>query len=67
MPHVRITLIGDDGEHDPEIYEEIRTAHPERIEAIWIRRVHPDPERPKLAHQRDLAVLLDSHCCMPQD
>jgi phosphatidate phosphatase APP1 len=67
VPHARFTLIGDDGEHDPEIYEEIRKAHPERIEAIWIRRVHPDPERPKLAGQGDLAVLLDGHCCAAQD
>ena len=67
VPHVRFTLIGDDGEHDPEIYDEIRQRNPERIEAIWIRRVHPDPERPKPAGQGDLAVLLDGHCCMPQD
>jgi phosphatidate phosphatase APP1 len=67
VPHARFTLIGDDGEHDPEIYEEIRDAHAERIEAIWIRRVHTDPERPKLAGQGDLAVLLDGHCCAAQD
>jgi phosphatidate phosphatase APP1 len=67
VAHARFTLIGDDGEHDPEIYEEIRKAHPERIEAIWIRRVHPDPERPKLAGQGDLAVLLDGHCCAARD
>jgi phosphatidate phosphatase APP1 len=64
VPHARFTLIGDDGEHDPEIYEEIRDAHAERIEAIWIRRVHTDPERPKLAGQGDLAVLLAGSCCL---
>lgn len=65
VPHSRFTLIGDDGEHDPEIYEEIRRLYPERIEAIWIRRVHPDPERPQLAGQGDLAALLDGSCCQP--
>jgi phosphatidate phosphatase APP1 len=67
VPHARFTLIGDDGERDPEIYEEIRRLHPDRIEAIWIRRVNPDPVRPKLADQGDLAVLLARGCCVPQD
>ncbi|HSD73611.1 MAG TPA: phosphatase domain-containing protein [Steroidobacteraceae bacterium] len=67
VPHARFTLIGDDGEHDPEIYDEIRRLHPDRIEAIWIRRVKPESARPKLDGQGDLAVLLEGHCCMPQD
>jgi phosphatidate phosphatase APP1 len=67
VPHAGFTLIGDDGEHDPEIYDEIRSLHPGRIEAIWIRRVHPDPERAQFAEQGDLAVLLDGHCCMPEN
>ncbi len=67
VPHARFTLIGDDGERDPEIYGEIRRFHPDRIEAVWIRRVNPDPRRPKLADQGDLAMLLQPHCCVPQD
>lgn len=67
VPHARFTLIGDDGERDPEIYEEIRRLHPARIEAVWIRRVHPDPARPRPADQGDLAVLLARGCCVPQD
>jgi phosphatidate phosphatase APP1 len=57
-PHVRYTLIGDDAERDPEIYDEVRRLYPERVEAIWIRRVHPDAERPRLAGQADLDELL---------
>jgi phosphatidate phosphatase APP1 len=58
VPQVRFTLIGDDGERDPEIYDGIRNRYPERIDAIWIRRVNPDPERPKFADQGDLESLL---------
>jgi phosphatidate phosphatase APP1 len=67
VPHVRFTLIGDDSESDPEIYDEIRTLHPGRIEAIWIRRVHPARERAKLADQGDLAELLNGPCCVAHD
>lgn len=38
-------LIGDSGQHDPEIYTRIVEAHPERIEAIYIRRVDDKPGR----------------------
>ncbi len=55
---VRFVLVGDDGEHDPEVYDWIRRHHPDRIEAIWIRQVNPDPKRPRLPAQRDLAEVL---------
>ena len=58
LPHIRFTLIGDDGEHDPEIYDALRTRYPDRVEAIWIRRVHPDPNRVRLENQGDLDDLL---------
>lgn len=38
-------LIGDSGQHDPEVYTEIVKAHPERVRAIYIRKVDNDPER----------------------
>ena len=60
LPRVRFTLIGDDGERDPEIYDEIRKLHPERIEAIWIRRVNPAPEGATPADQGNLQELLDA-------
>jgi phosphatidate phosphatase APP1 len=39
-------LIGDSGEADPEIYHEIVHRYPERILAVYIRKISPDLERP---------------------
>ena len=35
-------LIGDSGQHDPEIYETIVAEHPDRVRAIYIRDVGDD-------------------------
>lgn len=58
LPHVQFTLIGDDGERDPEIYQDVRERHPGRVEAIWIRRVNPNRNRPVFPAQGDLQELL---------
>lgn len=58
FPETRFALFGDDGEQDPEIYAELQEAFPEQIEGVWIRRVHPDPERARFAGQADLRELL---------
>lgn len=58
LPQVRFTLFGDDGEYDPEIYDALRRRYPDRVEAIWIRRVHPDPKRVRIEGQGDLKELL---------
>lgn len=39
-PKLSFILIGDSGEHDPDIYLEIAEAHPERILAIYLRSVN---------------------------
>jgi phosphatidate phosphatase APP1 len=39
-PNLKFILIGDSGEHDPVIYLEIAEAYPERIAAIYLRRVN---------------------------
>ena len=39
-PELPFILIGDSGEHDPDIYIEIAEAHPERILAIYMRSVN---------------------------
>jgi phosphatidate phosphatase APP1 len=57
-PRRRFTLLGDDGEADPEIYDEIRRRHPDRVAAIWIRRVNPTPNRARIDGQGDVAELL---------
>jgi phosphatidate phosphatase APP1 len=59
LPNVRFVLVGDDGERDPEIYDWVRKRYPDRVEAIWIRRVHPDPQRARPEGQRDLAELIE--------
>ncbi len=38
-------LIGDSGQHDPEIYTQVVREHPGRVLAIYIRNVRRDPER----------------------
>ncbi|CAI9413585.1 App1 family protein [Nocardioides sp. T2.26MG-1] len=42
-PQLAFVLIGDSGEHDPEIYADIVRAHPGRIRAVYIREVRLDP------------------------
>lgn len=55
-PGVRFTLVGDDGERDPECYAALQASHPERIHEVWIRPVHPDPARPRFAGQQRLVL-----------
>ncbi len=38
-------LIGDSGQHDPEIYLQVVREHPGRVLAIYIRNVSRDPNR----------------------
>jgi phosphatidate phosphatase APP1 len=38
-PELKFILIGDSGEHDPEIYSEVVRTHPDRVRAIYIRSV----------------------------
>lgn len=37
-PQLRLVLIGDSGQEDPEIYADIAREHPSRVAAIYIRR-----------------------------
>ncbi|MGR6964503.1 App1 family protein [Geodermatophilus sp. URMC 61] len=41
LPRVRWVLVGDDGEHDPEIYRDFARSHPEHVAAIALRTVAP--------------------------
>ncbi len=43
-PALPFVLLGDSGQQDPEIYQEVVARHPGRIRAIYIRDVTP-PER----------------------
>ena len=42
-PDLQFVLIGDSGQHDPEIYADVARRHPGRILAIYIREVRLDP------------------------
>lgn len=41
FPHIRWLLVGDDGQHDPEIYAEFARSHPAQTAAIAIRQLSP--------------------------
>jgi phosphatidate phosphatase APP1 len=44
-PALPFVLIGDSGEADPEIYAAVVRRHPDRIRAVYIRSVDPNPRR----------------------
>ena len=39
FPSIRWLLVGDDGQHDPEIYADFANAHPDRVRAIALREL----------------------------
>lgn len=41
FPQIRWLLVGDDGQHDPMIYDEVAREHPRHIAAIAIRELSP--------------------------
>ncbi|HEX8619195.1 MAG TPA: phosphatase domain-containing protein [Thermoanaerobaculia bacterium] len=41
-PELKFVLIGDSGQHDPEIYLRVIQSHPNRVLAAFIRDVTPD-------------------------
>jgi phosphatidate phosphatase APP1 len=42
-PGLRFVLLGDSGEHDPQIYADLVRSHPGRVIAVYIREVRLDP------------------------
>ena len=40
-PELKFILVGDSGQHDPEIYRQVVEQHPHRILAVYIRDVTP--------------------------
>ena len=41
FPQIKWLLIGDDGQHDPELYAEFARSHPDNVAAVAIRRLSP--------------------------
>ncbi|MEJ5887212.1 phosphatase domain-containing protein [Pseudokineococcus marinus] len=56
LPHVRWVLVGDDGEHDPEIYRDLARRHPDAVEAVAVRQVAPG-SRPVVDAEGDVPVV----------
>lgn len=48
-PHLQFVLIGDSGQHDPEIYRQVIQSHPGRVRIAFIRDVTPDLRDQKVA------------------
>ena len=58
FPQIRWLLIGDDGQHDPELYAEFARSHPDNVAAVAIRRLSPT--------QAVLAGALPTHDSSPR-
>ena len=54
FPGLQFILIGDSGEEDPEIYTEVIRLYPQRILAVYIRKVKHDPRR-----ENEIQILAD--------
>ncbi|QCR44178.1 hypothetical protein C1N91_12250 [Curtobacterium sp. SGAir0471] len=68
LPEVSWVLVGDDGEHDPELYEAFARAHPASVDAIALRQVAPDA--PVVDDATDVAGVpvvrgRDGHALLP--
>lgn len=50
----KVLIIGDDGEHDPEVYREICRRHPDRVAGVCIRRVRETWDATRLAEPAKL-------------
>lgn len=56
-PDIRWVLVGDDGQHDPEVYGAFAAANPDRVAAIAIRQLSPAEQF--LAHGTAEPLTLD--------
>ena len=41
LPEIRWVLVGDDGQHDPQIYGDVAAEHPDRVAVVAIRQLTP--------------------------
>jgi phosphatidate phosphatase APP1 len=41
FPHIQWLLVGDDGQHDPLVYTQFASEHPDNVDAIGIRELTP--------------------------
>lgn len=60
FPSQQFVLLGDDGEHDPEIYHSLEQRYPGRVAAVLIRHVNPDPARVRYEGHCELAAAIET-------
>jgi phosphatidate phosphatase APP1 len=58
FPDLRFICIGDSGQHDPEIYQQIVEQYPGRIMGVYIRDVTPDKRDQEV---QQIAQKVDEH------
>jgi phosphatidate phosphatase APP1 len=57
FPQMKFILIGDSGQHDPELYTEVIEMFPDRIKAVYIRRIKKvDEEREDKLNQYNPSI-----------
>lgn len=54
FPHIKWVLVGDDGQHDPSLYEEFALSYPSSVRAICIRQLTPAQQL--LSHGHPLSL-----------
>ncbi len=64
FPHVRWLLVGDDGQHDPEIYAEFAREHPQCVAGIAIRSLSEIEQF--MAHGSFEAMVPDALWTVPE-
>jgi phosphatidate phosphatase APP1 len=57
LPGVRWTLVGDTGEHDPELYREFATAAPAQVRAVLLRDVTAPTGDPRVERVEVVPVV----------
>lgn len=65
FPNISWYLVGDDGQHDPLIYDELARAHPRRVRGIALRTLNPVQQ--VLSHGTPEATAGDREDCDIED
>jgi len=67
FPNLKFILIGDSGQHDPEIYLEAIQTYPERVLSAYIRDVSEDKRDTEVTQIADQAKVLGVEMFFVQD
>ncbi|SFE49042.1 App1 family protein [Thermoflexibacter ruber] len=67
FPNLKFILIGDSGQHDPEIYLEAIQTYPERVLSVYIRDVSAEKRDAEIAQIAEKAQALGVEMIFAQD